>query len=294
MMRQQNRPGPGGQGAVAGERGADHQPGGGGGPDGDAGGFLRRRWRFWTSGGRRPWASRRGTYVTLTMDGLPAGRRTPFARAARAVAEELRGSWREPDRAAGAGGGAGQPGHHPRRHRPQGPRAHPGHPPPGGAAAGALRRLPAGGLPGRRGAGHHGDGERGAGPGGVPRAEARLRGRSGRPGLPVLERLCRTVQLSDTGIAPGSGVGNHRWALDRETLGVPVLAVGVPTVVDAATLAADLLGQEELPRSGTGAGPAGHPQGHRQPGGRPRQGHRLRNRAWPSSRGWSGGPGTCF
>ena len=56
------------------------------------------------------------------------------------------------------------------------------------------------------------------------------------------ERLCTTVQLSDTGIAPGSGVGNHRRKLDRETLGVPVIALGVPTVVDAATIAADLLG----------------------------------------------------
>ena len=42
-------------------------------------------------------------------------------------------------------------------------------------------------------------------------------------------------------MVPGSGVGNHRRALTRETLGVPVLAVGVPTVVDAATLALDLL-----------------------------------------------------
>ena len=54
-------------------------------------------------------------------------------------------------------------------------------------------------------------------------------------------RVCATVQLSDTGIVPGSGVGNHRAALNAETLGVPVIAVGVPTVVDAATLAADLL-----------------------------------------------------
>ena len=54
-------------------------------------------------------------------------------------------------------------------------------------------------------------------------------------------RVCATVQLSDTGIIPGSGVGNHRGALNRETLGVPVLAIGVPTVVDSATLAADLL-----------------------------------------------------
>ena len=54
-------------------------------------------------------------------------------------------------------------------------------------------------------------------------------------------RLCNTIQFSDTGIIPGSGVGNHRAALNRETLGVPVIAVGVPTVVDAATLSADLL-----------------------------------------------------
>ena len=54
------------------------------------------------------------------------------------------------------------------------------------------------------------------------------------------ERLCRTVQIADTGIVPGSGVGNARKALNQETLGVPVIAVGVPTVVDAATLALDL------------------------------------------------------
>lgn len=62
-----------------------------------------------------------------------------------------------------------------------------------------------------------------------------------------VERLCRTVQLSDTGIAPGSGVGNHRRALTRESLGVPVIAVGVPTVVDAATLALDLLERAGCP-----------------------------------------------
>ncbi len=56
-----------------------------------------------------------------------------------------------------------------------------------------------------------------------------------------LSRVCTTVQLSDAGIVPGSGVGNHREALNQETLGVPVIAIGIPTVVDAATLAADLL-----------------------------------------------------
>ena len=54
------------------------------------------------------------------------------------------------------------------------------------------------------------------------------------------DRLCRTVQISDTGIVPGSGVGNARLALNSEALGVPVIAVGAPTVVDAATLALDL------------------------------------------------------
>ena len=54
------------------------------------------------------------------------------------------------------------------------------------------------------------------------------------------DRLCRTVQIADTGIVPGSGVGNARQALNRETLGIPVIAVGVPTVVDAATLTLDL------------------------------------------------------
>jgi len=55
-----------------------------------------------------------------------------------------------------------------------------------------------------------------------------------------MSRVCRTVQISDSGIVPGSGVGNSRDALSRETLGVPVVAIGVPTVVDAATLAADV------------------------------------------------------
>ena len=54
-----------------------------------------------------------------------------------------------------------------------------------------------------------------------------------------LDRLCGTVQLSDSGIVPGSGVGNNRAALNRETLGVPVIALGVPTVVDAASFSDD-------------------------------------------------------
>ena len=65
-----------------------------------------------------------------------------------------------------------------------------------------------------------------------------------------LQRLCRTVQLADTGITPGSGVGNHRFSLTKESLGIPVIAIGVPTVVDAATLAADLLDLEQPPELG--------------------------------------------
>lgn len=57
----------------------------------------------------------------------------------------------------------------------------------------------------------------------------------------ALHRICSTIQLADTGISPGSGVGNHRAALNRDSLGVPVIALGVPTVVDVATLCADVL-----------------------------------------------------
>lgn len=59
-----------------------------------------------------------------------------------------------------------------------------------------------------------------------------------------LERLGCTLQISDTGISPGAGVGNHRTKINRETIGVPVIAIGVPTVVDVQTLANDLIGDE--------------------------------------------------
>ncbi len=57
----------------------------------------------------------------------------------------------------------------------------------------------------------------------------------------TLHRLNRTIQITDTGIHPGSGVGNHRNALTEESLGVPVIAIGIPTVVDAATIVWDAL-----------------------------------------------------
>jgi spore protease len=56
-----------------------------------------------------------------------------------------------------------------------------------------------------------------------------------------IERVNETIQLSDTGIHPGSGVGNKRKELSKETLGVPVIAIGVPTVVDAVTIASDTI-----------------------------------------------------
>lgn len=56
-----------------------------------------------------------------------------------------------------------------------------------------------------------------------------------------IRRLNRTIQITDTGIQPGSGVGNHRNALTKESLGIPVIAIGVPTVVDAATIVNDAL-----------------------------------------------------
>lgn len=55
------------------------------------------------------------------------------------------------------------------------------------------------------------------------------------------KRLNRTIQIADTGINPGSGVGNHRNAITKETVGVPVIAIGVPTVVDAATIVNDTM-----------------------------------------------------
>jgi spore protease len=58
-----------------------------------------------------------------------------------------------------------------------------------------------------------------------------------------LSRISATYQLTDTGISPGSGIGNKRKALDKQQLGVPVVAVGVPLVVYASTIASDLIAQ---------------------------------------------------
>ena len=56
-----------------------------------------------------------------------------------------------------------------------------------------------------------------------------------------IERISSSVQLADTGIVPGAGVGNTRKELTKNTLGIPVIAIGIPTVVEAATIAADSL-----------------------------------------------------
>lgn len=63
-----------------------------------------------------------------------------------------------------------------------------------------------------------------------------------------IKRLGCTVQMTNTGIVPGSGVGNHRAEISRKTLGVPVIAIGVPTVVDAAALVFDITGNENIPQ----------------------------------------------
>lgn len=55
------------------------------------------------------------------------------------------------------------------------------------------------------------------------------------------DRLASTIQISDGGISPGAGIGNHRMALNRKTVGCPVMALGVPTVVDSSTLVWDAL-----------------------------------------------------
>ncbi|MBE6796503.1 MAG: GPR endopeptidase [Ruminococcaceae bacterium] len=57
-----------------------------------------------------------------------------------------------------------------------------------------------------------------------------------------VSRLGNTVQMSDTGIAPGSGIGNARKRIDEKSIGVPVIAIGVPTVVDAISLTAEISG----------------------------------------------------
>ncbi len=63
------------------------------------------------------------------------------------------------------------------------------------------------------------------------------------------KRLNRTIQITNTGIHPGSGVGNHRSTLNEETIGKPVIAIGIPTVVDAATIVNDAVGRqyEDIP-----------------------------------------------
>lgn len=78
-------------------------------------------------------------------------------------------------------------------------------------------------------------------------------------------RFQTTIQLSDTGIAPGSGVGNHRTGITRESLGIPVLAIGVPTVVDAATIVSDAVDRmaEALEEASENGKSSGKPDGLR-------------------------------
>lgn len=196
-----------------------------------------------TDEGARALAKPKGTYVTLTLDGLLRREENAFARAVRAIAAELAPLL--PDRGDALVVGLGNRAVTPdligplavdhtlvTRHLVSQAAEHFGHLRPVAAlAAGVLATT-------------------GVESGQLVRAVADQL----RPACVIaidalasrsVDRLCRTVQLSDTGIVPGSGVGNHRMALNRETLGVPVLAVGVPTVVDGATLVMDLLGRDD-------------------------------------------------
>lgn len=62
-------------------------------------------------------------------------------------------------------------------------------------------------------------------------------------------RLCRTIQITDTGISPGAGIGNNRHKINEETMNVPVIAIGVPTVVDAAVIVSGCM-EETLSKQG--------------------------------------------
>ncbi len=62
-----------------------------------------------------------------------------------------------------------------------------------------------------------------------------------------IDRINTTIQITDTGISPGSGMGNHRKALNSKTMGGPVIAIGVPTVIDSKTLIIDAMDQGKWP-----------------------------------------------
>ena len=64
-----------------------------------------------------------------------------------------------------------------------------------------------------------------------------------------VRRLCHTIQITDTGISPGAGIGNHRFPVNQETMGIPVIAIGVPTVVDANTIVINTM-EEFLQKEG--------------------------------------------
>lgn len=74
-----------------------------------------------------------------------------------------------------------------------------------------------------------------------------------------VDRLCSTIQISDTGIHPGAGVGNRRLAINEESLGIPVIAIGIPTVVHAVTIVSDAMDLIEK-------GSIQQPEGEKMPG----------------------------
>ena len=245
----ENGSGPGGGPALAGERGEAAQLPGVKSAEGLREGYPVTTVRIQDGRGEQALGKPAGTYITLELDGLARRESDAFGRAARALAAELAPLLPRDPRAPALVVGLGN-----RAITPDniGPKAAdhtmvtrhlveqvPEH-------FGAFRpvaALAAGVL-----------GTTGVESGQLVRAVAErirpacvlcvdaLAARS-------VRRVCRTVQVADTGITPGSGVGNAREALNAQTLGVPVIAIGVPTVVDAATLTRDVLaqaGREEL------------------------------------------------
>ena len=176
------------------------------------------RWIFWTGRGRPHWESLRAVTAPLTSPPSGSGGGWVFRPGGAGRGAASQGA--DPGQRSGAGGGPWKPGHDAGRRRPAGGGQHPHHPP-------SHRRYAQQHFSGFRPVAARGTGVLGTT--GVESAEA-VRGlvdrapsvgghRRGRAGLPPVGRVCGTVQFSDTGIIPGSGVGNHRSALNPGNAG---------------------------------------------------------------------------
>lgn len=242
--------------------------------------------------GERALGKPRGTYVTLTVEGLAARREDIFRRAVRAVAGALWELGRElPPRGLILVVGLGN-----RDITPDavGPKVHDQML----VTRHLLRQMPEqfGGLRPVASVAAEVLGTTGVESGELVRAVCDAIRPAGVVAVDALasrslKRLCSTIQLSDTGITPGSGVGNHRMGLNRESLGVPVLAVGGAHGGGRGHPGRRPAGGGGVAAPGGGEGASGDPQGYRQPGERPGQSDRLRDQSGPSAGADPGGAG---